>query len=178
MKYTSLLLSLCLSIPLFAQEAKKSNSVITDYGTVWSLPQTVQPDSKLSYRIVIDLKSKPENPNKINPGLYQIARFLNLLGAGGIPSDQVKLAVAVHGSSTSSILDNKAYQEVHQVDNPNIDLIRQLKAAGVDLYVCGQSLKARGYQAVQVNPDIQVGLSMLTVVSEHMMRGYHLMVFD
>lgn len=169
-------LAFLLSLPLRAQE--RSNPLIPDYGGVWSLPQTVKPDPNIEYRLVIDMKVRPANPEQINEGLNRIARLMNLLSLGGVKKDQIKIAAAIHGGATTAILDNEKYQEIHQLDNPNLEIIRQLKAAGVDLYVCGQSLKARGYPAENVHPEIKIGLSMLTVVSEHMMKGYSQMVFE
>ena len=81
-------------------------------------------------------------------------------------------------NATPIILNNTGYQKKYGIDNPNLELINQLKDAGVELYVCGQSLVARDYAFEDVNPQVETALSMLTVVTEKTMQGYQLMVFE
>jgi intracellular sulfur oxidation DsrE/DsrF family protein len=59
-----------------------------------------------------------------------------------------------------------------------MELIRKLKNAGVKLFICGQSLIARNNGFENINPDIIIALSMLTVVTEHQGKGYGLLQFD
>jgi intracellular sulfur oxidation DsrE/DsrF family protein len=88
------------------------------------------------------------------------------------------VTVVVHGSATETILNNQGYQRKNSVNNPNLKLIGALRDAGAELYVCGQSLLARGYPQDEVNSQVKIGLSMLTVVTTHMHEGYQLLVFD
>jgi intracellular sulfur oxidation DsrE/DsrF family protein len=155
-----------------------SNIIIPDYGTIWDIQDVVKPDTNLEYQIVIDLKTPVFDPDEVNRGLDNVARMLNLHAAGGIPSDQIKVIVAIHGGATSIVMNDEGYKRKHGSPNPNIDLINQLKEAGVELFVCGQSLIARNYPMNQVNDDIEIALSMLTVVTESMRNGYDLLVFQ
>ncbi len=155
-----------------------SNPIIDDFGTIWDLKETLKPDPNLEYKIVIDLKSKITNPSEINPGLNNVARMLNLHGTGGIPNDKLLITVAVHGLATPSILNNAGYEKKFGVKNPNLKLIDQLVDSGVNIYVCGQSMVARGYSFDNVNENVKPALSMLTVVTEKMMNGYGLLVFN
>ena len=154
------------------------NPIIKDYGTIYQIDDVSPQDTKLLYKIVVDLKSSNDNFDKVNGGLNNVARMLNLHGAAGIPTQNIAVAVAVHYTATPIILSNTGYQKKYGVDNPNLDLIQQLKEAGVELYVCGQSLVARKYAFEDVNPDVKIGLSMLTVVTEKMMKDYELLVFE
>jgi len=155
-----------------------SNLIVVDYGRVYDIESAVDPDPDLKYKIVIDLKAASSDPARINPGLNNIARMLNLHAAGGVGPDNLKVTAAIHGSATHSVLDNKGYQKKYGIDNPNLKLIKQLKASGVELFVCGQSLIARNNGFDNINPDITIALSMLTVVTEHQMKGYGLLVFN
>lgn len=178
MKYilTITMLALFISLDLHAQTP--SNLIIKDYGTINDLEKVVDPDPGLVYKIVIDLKAQSPDPARINPGLNNIARMLNLYAAGDIQPKQLKVVAAIHGNATFTVLNNKGYKSKYGVDNPNLELISQLKSAGVDLYICGQSLVARNGGFDNVNPDITIALSMLTVVTERQMKGYGLLVFQ
>jgi predicted peroxiredoxin len=86
--------------------------------------------------------------------------------------------VAIHYTATPIVLNNVGYQKKYKVDNPNLELIKQLKEAGVEIFICGQSLVARKYAFEDVNPDVAIALSMLTVVTEKMAKGSSLLVFQ
>lgn len=155
-----------------------SNLIIADYGTIYDIESVADPNPNLEYKIVIDLKAASSDPASINPGLNNIARMLNLHAAGGVSHENLKVTAAIHGRATHSVLDNIGYRDKYGVDNPNLKLIKQLKVSGVEFYVCGQSLLARNSGFDNINPDITIALSMLTVVTEHQMKGYGLLVFN
>jgi len=155
-----------------------ANPIIKDYGTIYSLDNVNLPDKTKEYKIVIDLKPPNDDYTKVNKGLINVARALNLHAVGGVPLEQLHVAVAIHYTATPIVLNNVGYQKKYGVDNPNLELISKLKDAGVEIYICGQSLVARKYAFENVNPDITIGLSMLTVVTEKMMKDYSLLVFQ
>lgn len=160
----------------FAQ--KGANPIIKNYGTIYEIEGAINPDSEIEYKIVVDLKTLQRDKESINPGLNNVARMLNLHGLGGVKAENLNVAVAIHGGATDVILNNEAYQKKYELDNPNLKLINELKEAGVELYVCGQSLLARKYEHEEVNSQVKIGLSMLTVVTTYMHKGYHQMVFN
>ena len=166
------------SIPSITYAQTPANPIIKDYGTINSIDNVTMPDPSLDYKIVIDLKSSNESFDKVNKGLINVARALNLHAVGGIPNDQLHIAVAIHYTATPIILNNVGYQKKYKVDNPNLELIKQLKEAGVEIFICGQSLVARKYAFEDVNPEVNIALSMLTVVTEKMAKGYSLLVFQ
>jgi intracellular sulfur oxidation DsrE/DsrF family protein len=166
-----------LSTLAFTSKAQTpANPIIKDYGTIYGLDNVTMPDKSLEYKIVIDLKPSNKDYQQVNPGLITIARMLNLHGVASIPKEQLHVVAVLHYTATPIVLNNVGYQKKYGVDNPNLDIIRQLKEAGVDFYICGQSLVARKYAFENVNPYITIALSMLTVVSEHTMKGYSLLV--
>ncbi len=177
MKYlNTFFVVLIFSVAALAQ--KGANPIIKNFGTVYEIEGAVNPDPEIEYKIVVDLKTLQRDKESINPGLNNVARMLNLHGLGGVKSENLNVAVAIHGGATDVILNNEAYQRKYELDNPNLKLIDELKEAGVELYVCGQSLLARSYEHEEVNPQIKIGLSMLTVVTTYMHKGYHQMVFN
>ena len=104
--------------------------------------------------------------------------MLNLHAAGGIAPENIKVAVAVHGGATPLVLSNDGYEAKYGIKNPNLELIKQLKEANVEIFVCGQSLIGRNYAFESVHTEIEIALSMLTVVTEKRIVGYQLLVFQ
>lgn len=171
-----LALLLVSSATLCAQEAHFP--IVKGFGGIYEVPGSKQPDSDIDYKIVVDLKTLQKKKSQLNGGLNNVARMMNLHGLGGVSRDQLSVAVVVHGGATEIILSDEGYRRKNGVENPNIKLISALKDAGAEIFVCGQSLLARGYEREEVNSEITVGLSMLTVVTEHMHKGYKLLIFN
>ncbi|MDH5381890.1 MAG: DsrE family protein [Cyclobacteriaceae bacterium] len=152
--------------------------VIKSYGGIYDIPNPDEkPDKTLIYNIVIDVKYKSK-PEEVNYGLENIARMVNLHALGGVEMKNMNVVVAIHGSSTMSILSNAAYQKKYGIDNPNIPLINELVAAGIKLYVCGQSLKARNVHVEDVYGEVGKSLSALTILTTYQLRGYSLLTFQ
>lgn len=159
-----------------AQEAK--HPIVPTFGGIYEIPGSVQPEADQAYRIVIDLKTLQRDKESINPGLNNVARMMNLHGLGGVQKDSLYVAVVIHGGATDVIIDNDAYQQRYELDNPNLELIDTLINSGAKIYVCGQSLLARNYAMNEINPKITIGLSMLTVFTTHVQQGFVPLVFD
>lgn len=55
---------------------------------------------------------------------------------------------------------SQPYAQAQGADkSPNLELIRQLKKAGVEIYVCGQALAHHGYATNEVAPEVTVAVS-------------------
>ncbi|MFO7847177.1 MAG: DsrE family protein [Balneolaceae bacterium] len=152
--------------------------VVQNFGGIYEIPGSTNPDPDLEYNIVIDLKTLQQNKEEINPGLNNVARMMNLHGLGGVSSENLNVVVVVHGGATETILTGDGYRKKNGAEHPNLKLIQALIDAEAEIYVCGQSLISRGFEEKEVNHDVSIGLSMLTVVTEHMHKGYQLLVFD
>ncbi|HBX65374.1 MAG: hypothetical protein CL670_06325 [Balneola sp.] len=177
MKFTlTLLLVLFTGISLKAQEAQFP--IVKDFGGIYEIPNSVNPEVSDEYKVVIDLKTLQRDKASINPGLNNVARMMNLHGLLGTESENLSVAVVIHGGATDVILNNEAYQDRYELDNPNLALIDALKEAGAEVYVCGQSLLARQYAFGSVNPEVKTGLSMLTTYTTYVQNGYVPLVFD
>lgn len=171
-----ILLLLLSSTEVFAQEAQFP--IIKNFGGIYEIPDSVDPEQNMEYSIVIDLKTLQRDKASLNPGLNNVARMMNLHGLGGVKAEDLNVAVVIHGGATDLVIDNEAYQKRYELDNPNLELIDTLKEAGVEIFVCGQSLIAREYGFDEINPQITKGLSMLTVFTTYMNKGYKPLVFD
>ena len=75
------------------------------------------------------------------------------------------------------VANDEAYKERYGTENPNLPAYRALKEAGVGVYICGQSLIARGIETEEVWEDATLALSMLTTLTTYVPQGYMLMKF-
>jgi intracellular sulfur oxidation DsrE/DsrF family protein len=172
--YTCLMI--LLSLPGLAQEAKFP--IVKGFGGIYEIPEaTERPDPNAEYRIIIDLVSAADDPAKINRMVDNVARMINLHGLAGVPRDNIHVKVAIHGGAIFSILGNEHYRKLYGIDNPNLDVYRALKTAGVDVYVCGQSLLARDMETSDVWEEATIALSMLTTLTTYIPQGYLLLRF-
>jgi len=150
--------------------------MIKNYGSIHELPDAaVQPDPKLDYKIVYSITKPAEKKDQQNSGLLHIARTINLYEWAGIPVGKMHLAGVVHGPATPIVLSNQIYKQKFDRDNPDLDLIDQLSRAGVELFICGQSLLSYGYERDALAPGVTFALSALTVLPTYQLKGYALL---
>jgi intracellular sulfur oxidation DsrE/DsrF family protein len=148
--------------------------MIENYGKSSYLPSTaVQPDPDLIYRLLFDCGEAGAGDG-VNPGLNHIARFINLYEAAGLKPEKRVLKAIINGDAVKTALEEKEYLACFGKVNPDVELLRQLKANGVDIYVCAQSLVGRGFKLDKLNPDITLALSGLVVKATLQLRGYAL----
>lgn len=164
-----------VALPVMAQDMK--NPIINNYGGIYSIPEaTVLPDPELIYRVVIDLYSGADSSEKLNPSLNNVARMINLHAIGGA-TKKMEVVLAIHGKANDMVMNNQHYFDRYGVNNPNIELIRDLKQAGVKLTVCGQSLLASKVAPSEVLTEVEVATSMLTTVTTYQLKGFAFLAF-
>jgi intracellular sulfur oxidation DsrE/DsrF family protein len=112
-------------------------------------------------------------PGGVNSGLEQIARLLNLYGAAGLNAGDLRIAAVCHDAADKAVLTDSAYRARFKVAaNPNLPLIRDLKKAGVELFVCGQSLHELGFKEEEVTDDVWVADAAMLVLVNKQADGY------
>ena len=148
-----------------------AHPVITDHGSVVQLANAAQ-QPRNGTKIVVDL-TRGGDPAQLNTGLEKVARYVNIYAAAGAEPADVKIAVVLHGDATLAALNPDAYSAEFKTDeNPNLALLQQLHESGVELYVCGQSLIAKGSQPEDVAVFIETAVSALTTVVNLQSDGY------
>ncbi len=146
---------------------------IKDYGAIQPFPDAaLKPDKALKYRVIFDVTRQSKEKNKVNPGLDQVARFINVMASVGIKPKDMDLIAVIHGRATPVVLENVMFRMKYLVDNPNLKLLQGLKKAGVKLYVCGQALAERKLSRNWVHPEINIALSAVEVISTFQLKGY------
>lgn len=150
---------------------KPVTPVIDGYGPVVPLPGAVEGPRKGS-KVVFDVTGANKDAAQPLPGLVRAATLLNLAGASGLKSSDLEIVVVLHGDATGAALDDAAYKELTGAPHPSADMIKKLKAAGVTVMVCGQSLARKGHDPKRVRPDVTVAASAVTAVTNLQARGF------
>ncbi len=152
--------------------------IVRDFGGIYEIPEaTERPDSTLEYRILVDLSTGAEDNKQVSRWVDNIARMINLHGLAGVPKENIKVKVVVHGGAIFTLLNDKNYQGRFEVDNPNTKVFEALKAVGADIMVCGQSLRARNLIQSDLWSGVRVAHSALTTITTYVPQGYILLKF-
>lgn len=168
-----LALSLLMHLSLAQAQQAKDGPVIEGFGAVYTIDQAeYTADPSRTYRVVFDVASGPDDAGKLNKAMNTLARFLNMHVQSGVPLKNLKVVAVMHGAAARHSLTDAAYRQRYGVENPHTDLIRQLTEAGVQLYLCGQSMHARGFERNEVNAHIEVSLSAMTLLIDKQAEGY------
>jgi intracellular sulfur oxidation DsrE/DsrF family protein len=136
---------------------------------------TSKPDPNKEVKLIFDFTqstSTGNQANKINEGLEEVARILNLHIAAGVKKEKLKAVIVFHAGSILSVMKNDFYQQKYKATNPNMDMLGQLSAAGVDLVICGQSLALREIPHPMVLPQVKIAYAAKTTLSKYLGEGY------
>jgi intracellular sulfur oxidation DsrE/DsrF family protein len=147
---------------------------VAGYGAARDVPGAHElPDPSMTYKVVFDIAKAAPKAEDVNPGLVTVARYLNTLAKYGVPADHRKIAVVLHQDATPMIQNDAAYKAGHDGhDNPNVAIIRNMKKAGVDFRVCGQSVLAHKIDTKTIMPEIELDLWALNTMVTLELRGY------
>ena len=144
----------------------------------WPLPHAaVQPDKTRDFKVIFDATRAATKPEDVVPAVAEAAALVNALGGTGVPAAHRKIAIVFHGAAVSGILVDDSYKQKYQMANPNLTLIRGLRDAGVELFVCGQFLHFQQIDAATIIPDVELATSAMLVNVTYQNRGYALLQF-
>jgi len=149
--------------------------VIEGMGPFYSIPGSYGLLPGVHYRAVMDVAEGPEDAASLNRGIESAARFLNMHAASGIAPGDMELSLVLHGGAARAALNNAAYRQRYQTDNPNDGLLRALAEAGVKIYLCGQSASFGGFKADEIHSSITMALSAMTVLTRLQTEGWALL---
>jgi intracellular sulfur oxidation DsrE/DsrF family protein len=165
-----------------AADSSSQNPAITGAGSINPTPHAAyKPNPASTYKIVFALANGAPSPDKISPSLQQLARAVNLYASAGVPSNHTKFVGVVTLQGTAMLLDNKTYQHAWDMDNPNLKIIKQLKARGVKFLVDEQTLaNLRKKYSFLKDSDFDKSVSRIqsaiTTIIELQKKGYKLMM--
>ncbi len=138
---------------------------------------TEKPDPHKEVKLMFDFTqatSAGKQDTKINEGLAEVARVLNLHVAAGTQKEKIKAVVVFHAASIATIMNDDWYRDQFKGTNPNSALLQQLRSAGCLLVVCGQSLQLREIPDNALMPFIDVSISAKTTLTKYHQMGYFL----
>ena len=180
MKKLLFLFILISFISINAQKTTTTNGpIIENFGKVFQIenPDLLLEEDK-EYKVIFDVYTDASKGEKINPLLNTVARYLNMHAQQGVSKENMKVVVIMHGVAAKSTLNNDAYQKQFNAENPNYELVKALKGANVELFVCGQSYMARGFEIKDKSENIKMALSALTALTKYQSEGYQLINFN
>jgi len=178
-KQLILLIALVSTTINYAQEAH-TGEVIKDYGKVYTVSN---PDfetvTTAQFKAVFDVARSFDDPAKPNALIETVARYINMHREAGVPAENIKIALVIHGSAFSDILKNEFYQEKFPEisTNPNAELISQLSDQGAQVILCGQTAGYRKITKAEALPEIKIALSAMTALVQLQNDGYQLISF-
>jgi intracellular sulfur oxidation DsrE/DsrF family protein len=152
--------------PLRAQDmsAFKPGPVLTEFGSHAPVPGVEQLPAETEFAIAFDV-STPAADGSANRGFDSAARFLNMNVAHGVPQENIRLVVVVHGKASLELLTNAAHAAnplSRQGDNPSAKLVAALVEQDVRFILCGQSAAVYGIAPEDVIPGVEMSLSAMT----------------
>ena len=144
---------------------------VARFGGIVRTPDAAEPPLR-GAKIVFDITADSK-PEELNKGLESVARYLNLNAEAGLKPADATLALVLHGGATKAALGDAGYaKHTAAMKNPNLELIRDLKTYGVEVFVCGQSLARNKYALTEVAGDVTIAVSALTVNANKQQDGY------
>ena len=135
--------------------------IVPSFGGVFDVPDAVlHPPKDQDLKLRFDVNVGPE-PGELNMNFDTVARYLNQHARAGVPRERLKAALIIHGTAGKDTLVNDEYRKRFGKDNPNLKLLDELKAAGVQIFLCGQTSAARNLPRAVVAPTVAFAWSAM-----------------
>lgn len=160
-------------------EPKYQHPVIKEHGGIVVVSSAAH-QPKANSKVLLDMTSDSKSGSVIK-GFDRAALILNQYTQADAGTDNgFKMAIILHGPATKAALSDEAFakhtnsylRDKGKSKNPNLELMADLKKAGVEIYVCAQALAHHGYATSEVAPEVQVAVSAATVNINLQMNGY------
>ena len=159
-----------------AQAQAPAGSAVPGFGATHTAPHAAErPSKSLRYKLVFSVTQGNEDTTKQNASLEKVARFMNLLAADGIRPVAGDVVAVMHGKATPIVMNDAAYRARNNgASNPSLELIDQLKKAGVSVRVCSQALAAASIAPETVDKRVEIDVAALTTLANLQLRGHAL----
>lgn len=151
--------------PLAAQDlsAFKTGPVFADFGPHAPVAGIDSLPSDLRFSVAFDV-SKPAEEGGHNRSFESAARFINMHVAHGVPEENIRIAVVVHGKAVNDLLA--------QDNNASTAMVREMLDHGVRFIVCGQSAAGLGVRQEDLLPGVEMALSAMTAHALLQQNGF------
>ncbi|MGB7407609.1 MAG: DsrE family protein [Pontixanthobacter sp.] len=167
-------ISLAFASPLIAQTTPdfQLGPVFDDFGPHVEVPgMTVLPaDAAFSHSFDVAEQAEGEERNR---GIERAARFINMHVTVGVPRENIRIAVVLHGTAVLDLLTDERRKARDFGDtNPSGAMVRAMLADDVQFIICGQSLAGPGYSYDEMIPGVELALSAMTAHAQLQQDGY------
>lgn len=168
------LLTLALAGALQLQLLGQEPSPIPEVGKMVDIPGAHEtPNPNLDYKIVFDLNSTADKVDDVNPGLTTIAALVNTFAHYHVGPTHRHFVAIFHGPTVDLVVNDETYRTSHEGHaNPNVKLMHELTAAGVQLVVCGQSALQHHIDLKTIQSDVQLNFSATVTLMNLQTQGY------
>ncbi len=159
--------------------AQRTGVIVEEYGKVYRVENPdIEFEKDKKYKVLFDIYTDSPKTDMDNPMLKKVARYLQIHIQKGVPKENIKVTVLLHGVATKNVLTDKAYNKQFDIDNPNTELLRTLKNSGVKLFVPEGSLSERDYVSKDKSYNVRIVRSALTELEWHQTNGYKIVNFN
>jgi intracellular sulfur oxidation DsrE/DsrF family protein len=165
---------LALATPAIAQDmsAFTTGPVFEEYGPTAPVDTDMEIPADATFNVAFDT-AKGADAGKLNRTLESAARFVNMHAKAGIPLENIKVAVVVHGKASEDLLGPEEYTKRREgAENANIALIAALTGHNVRVILCGQSAAAYGITNDMLAPGVEMARSAMTAHALLQQEGY------
>lgn len=177
---TLLVPALILALPTTAQaqmENFKTGPVFDEFGPTAPVQTDTPLPKDVTFKINFDV-AKAAEPGTLNRAIESAARFINMHVAAGVPGNNIRLAIVVHGGAAHDLTNQQSYgSRKDGAENGSADAIATLQKHGVNFYLCGQSAAAHGISNADLLPGVKMELSAMTAHALLQQQGYTLNPF-
>ncbi|MDX1543940.1 MAG: DsrE family protein [Christiangramia sp.] len=162
----------------FSQNYEPGN-VIPEYGKTFEVQSpefSTDTSSMLKVVFDVDRSFDPSQPNKL---IETAARFLNLHEKAGVPLENMKVALVLHGKAVQDVHKDEFYRGKYPEvsTNPNLPLIENLTQKGVQVILCGQSSAHYKVTREKADQNAKFALSAMTALVQLQNDNYRLINF-
>ena len=165
-----------LAFTQFATSAQmenfKTGPVFKDFGATAPVQQSEPVAKDTVFKVAFDV-SKAAETDKLNRSIESAARFINMQVAAGVPLENIRLAVVLHGGASLDVTNQTFFAANKDgLKNASATSIAQLQEQGVEFYLCGQSAVANGISNADLLPGVKMSLSAMTAHALLQQQGF------
>jgi intracellular sulfur oxidation DsrE/DsrF family protein len=152
--------------------AAKSPAVADGTGYVEVPGAAVPIEPSRQYKVIVDGLKAAAKPTDVLPALGRASLIVNALAVGKVPQGNRHVVVVFHGPAVDGLLLDAQYQAKFGAANPNLKVIDQLAAAGVELFVCAQHMANHKLGMEMLSPRIKLATAASLVLITYQNQGY------
>ena len=136
--------------------------VITTFGNIADVESDVKLPPSTIFKIRFDV-GKISKSQSINSTFESAARFINVNVAAGVPRENIRIAIVVHGSAAFDVTKHSFYERKKGKTNSSTAAVQRLQKHQVEFYLCGQSAAYHGINKSDLLNGVKLAPSAMTI---------------